>query len=421
MAYKLLFVDDEPDLQELICQKFRKQIRQAEYQIYFASNGIEALKIISSYPDLDLVITDINMPGMDGLTLLTKIKELKPDFKTIVISGGGMENMRKAMNAGAFDLLIKPINLQELEKIVKKSLEFVQHIKDNQQKLQQVQEQLIQNEKMSSLGQLIAEVAHEINNPLGHISTNLIYATEYIKDIFEVFKLYQEQFPYPGNKIADKMEEIDLDYLMEDLPKLLLSMQHGTERIRDISDSLTNFARGDTTNKIAFDIHQSIDNTLLILKHRLKANKYRPAIEVCQNYGNLPLFVGYPGKISQVLMNLLSNAIDALEETNQNRSFSQIQVNPNCITIKTHLSEDSKWIIIRISDNGIGITTENIAKIFDNLFTTKSIGKGTGLGLSISHQIITEKHGGKIRCESILGKATEFIIELPSASIANFS
>ncbi|MEB3217051.1 MAG: ATP-binding protein [Nostocales cyanobacterium 94392] len=416
MGYKLLFVDDEPDLRELICQKFRKQIRHGEYQIYFALNGIEALEIISEHPDLDLVITDINMPGMNGLTLLTKIKELKPDFKTIVISGGGMQNMRKAMNAGAFDLLIKPINLQDLEKIVKKTLEFVQQTKDNQQKLQQVQEQLIQNEKMSSLGKLIAEVAHEINNPLGNISTNLIYAAEYIKDIFEIFNLYQEQFPYPGNKIAEKMEEIDLDYLMEDLPKLLLSMQHGTEIIRDISDSLTNFARGDTSTKIAFDIHQSIDNTLLILKHRLKVNKHRPGIEVAQYYGDLPLFVGYPGKISQVFMNLLSNAIDALEETNQNRSFLQIKTNPNCITIKTYLREDNKSIIIRIGDNGIGITKENLDKIFDNLFTTKPIGKGTGLGLSISHQIITEKHGGKLWCESVLGKGTEFIIELPCAS-----
>ena len=413
MTYKLLFVDDEPDLKELINQKFRRHIRNAEYQIDFALNGIEALEKISNHPDLDLVITDINMPGMDGLTLLNKIKELKANFKIIVISGGGMENMQQAMNTGAFDLLIKPINLQDLEKTIKKTLEFVQQIKDNQQKLKQVQEQLIQSEKMSSLGQLIAEVAHEINNPLGNISNNLIYAAEYIKKFFELFNLYQQKFPNPGTEILGKMKEIELDYLMEDLPKLLASMQHGTERIRDISNSLRNFARGDTTEKLDFDIHKSIDNTLLILKHRLKANRHRPAIEVFRNYGNLPLVECYPGKISQVFMNILSNAIDALEETNQNRTFAEIKANPNCITIKTHLSENNKWVTIRIGDNGIGITTENLGKIFDNLFTTKDIDKGTGLGLSISHQIITEKHGGKLWCESALGKGTEFVIELP--------
>ncbi|MCW5314581.1 response regulator [Nostoc sp. KVJ3] len=413
MSAKLLFVDDEPDIQELIRQKFRKQLRQGQYQFIFALNGIEALEKISEHTDLDLVITDMNMPGMDGLTLLSKLKELNPTFKTIVISAGGMENIQKAMNAGAFDFLVKPINLQDLELTIKKTLEFVYQNQTNKQKLQQAEEQLIQSEKMSALGLLVASVAHEINNPVGYISINLKYAAEYVTNILQLLNLYQKEFPYPGEKIEKKIHEIELEYLIEDLPKIFASMQHGTECIRDLSSSLRMFARSDTQTKIAFNLHEGIDNTLLILKHRLKANEHRPMIEVIRDYGELPLVECYPGQLNQVLMNLLSNAIDALEESNHNLSFSEIQMNPNRISISTHLSEDQNWALIHIQDNGVGIPSEAMEKIFEHLFTSKPVGQGTGLGLSISRQIIVEKHGGKLWCKSDPGKVTEFVIELP--------
>ncbi|AFY54524.1 fused histidine kinase/response regulator receiver domain protein [Rivularia sp. PCC 7116] len=413
MTYKLLFVDDEKDLKELIFQKFRKQIKKGEYQVLFALNGIEALEQVSSHPDLDLVITDINMPGMDGLELLAKLKDIQPNFKTIVVSGGGMDNIQKAMDTGAFDFLTKPMNLSKLEQAIKKTLFFSQQINEKHKQLQQVEQQLIQSEKMSALGQLVAEVAHEINNPLSYISANTKHAAEYLRDIFELLTLYKQEIPHPGTKITDKIEEIDLEYLMDDLPKLFVSMQNGTERIRDISDSLRTFARADNHAKTSLDIHQAIDNTLLILKHRLKANSKRPQIKIIKNYGNLPLVECYPGQIDQVLINLLSNAIDALDESNQGCSFADIQNLPNQITINTSLSEDMQSILIKIQDNGVGIPIEKQNQIFDNLFTTKPVGKGTGLGLSISYQIIVEKHNGKLWCESLPGEGATFVIQLP--------
>ncbi|MBE8986205.1 AAA family ATPase [Nostoc sp. LEGE 12450] len=277
--------------------------------------------------------------------------------------------------------------------------------------LQNAQLQMVQSEKMSALGNLVAGVAHEMNNPLGFIAASLKQAKPTLTDIIEHLKLYQESLPNKSDKILDHAEEIDLDYSLEDLPKIIDSVSMACDRLKNISTSLRTFSRADQDYKVPFNIHQGIDSTILILKHRLKANEQRPAIEVVTNYGDIPHVECFPGQLNQVFMNLIANAIDALDESNQGRSFEENQAHPNCITITT--SVENNLVKIAITDNGKGMSEKIKSKIFDHLFTTKAVGKGTGLGLAIARQIIVEKHGGAIEVNSKLGEGTEFVIQLP--------
>ncbi|MEH2427537.1 MAG: AAA family ATPase [Nostoc sp.] len=287
-----------------------------------------------------------------------------------------------------------------------------QQLEQALQELQTMQLQLVQGEKMSALGNLVAGVAHEINNPVGFIAGNLEPAKDYVKDLLGLINLYQEKFPNPGLDIQDEIDAIDLNYLREDLPKLLNSMKLGVSRIRSISTSLRTFSRADKDYKVPFDIHEGIDSTILILRHRLKANENRPAIDVVKNYGKLPLVECFAGQLNQVFMNLLANAIDALEQYNTERSLEAILANPNCITIQTCVADSGQNILIKIADNGVGMSPEVKQKVFDHLFTTKPVGKGTGLGLAIARQIVVEAHGGSLSCTSELGKGTEFVIQI---------
>jgi two-component system NtrC family sensor kinase len=279
------------------------------------------------------------------------------------------------------------------------------------QDLQQTQSQLIQTEKMSSLGQLVAGVAHEINNPVNFIHGNLNHATRYIHSLFEILKLYQKHYPEPPESVVEMIEDEDLDFISEDLPKMLNSMKIGADRIRQIVMSLRNFSRVDQGEKKPFDLHEGIENTLLILQNRLKPYGDHPGIKVERNYGELLPVGCHAGQINQVFMNILSNAIDALEEYNQSRDPADVKENPSLITIATELIEDR--VLVTISDNGPGIEAETIAKLFDPFFTTKPVGQGTGLGLSISYQIVVEKHQGRLWCESTIGAGAQFMIELP--------
>jgi PAS domain S-box-containing protein len=353
------------------------------------------------------------------------------------------------------------------------AVEKAEQLEQALQELQRTQAQLVQSEKMSSLGQLVAGVAHEINNPVSFIYANLTYASEYTQDLLSLIQLYQEQYPNPTPEIESEIEALDLDFLIEDLPKLLCSMKVGAERICEIVGALRNFSRLAEAEIKTVDIHEGLDSTLTILQNRLKAQGKHPEIRVIKEYGNLPKVECYAGQLNQVFMNLLSNAIDALEElhvgrllakrgvahvegseelnveklkgegfeqssnlqpatqtnlqpanlqpaTQTNLQPANLQPAPQtnlqpanpCIRITTEVLS-SNQMVIRIADNGPGMTEQVKARIFDPFFTTKPVGTGTGLGLSISYQIVVEKHGGQLHCFSELGQGTEFAIKIP--------
>lgn len=290
--------------------------------------------------------------------------------------------------------------------------------------LQNTQAHLIQTEKMSSLGQMVAGVAHEINNPVSFIHGNLPYATEYVQGLLRLVQLYQQQYPHPAEAIQMQAEAIDLNFVLDDLPKLMASMHLGAERIRQIVLSLRSFSRLDEAEMKPVNLHEGIDSTLLILQNRLRPQggsrkrgtvAEHPGILVIKEYGDLPRVDCYAGQLNQVFMNILSNAIDALEED----STGRVQESPEDslesapqIRIRTEVI-NSDWVGIRIADNGPGMTESVRQKLFDPFFTTKPVGKGTGLGLSISYKIVVEKHGGRLNCVSVPGQGTEFMIEIP--------
>ncbi|MBD1893660.1 ATP-binding protein [Coleofasciculus sp. FACHB-129] len=280
------------------------------------------------------------------------------------------------------------------------------------QELQRTQSQLVQSEKMSSLGQLVAGVAHEINNSVNFIYGNLAPASEYTRDILGLLQLYQQQYPHPTPEIQDEIAAIDLDFLIKDLPKLLSSMNVGAERICEIVRSLRNFSRLDEAEMKLVDIHEGIESTLLILQNRFKSKPDHPPIQLIKEYGNLPKVECYPGQLNQVFMNLLTNAIDALDESNKKRSLEQIKADASIIRIRTDVLTNNR-VAIKISDNGPGMAEEVRKRLFDPFFTTKPVGIGTGLGLSISYQIVVEKHGGQLKCISAPGQGAQFLIEIP--------
>lgn len=298
-----------------------------------------------------------------------------------------------------------------------KSQELERAIED----LKKLQLQLIQTEKMSSLGQLVAGIAHEINNPVSFIHGNLVHAQEYIQDLLELLQLYQTEYPQPPDALQAKLEDLEFEFLREDLDKLLKSMKVGTDRIRNIVISLRNFSRLDESEVKDVDLVEGIDSTLMILQNRLKAKPVRAAgteyhrleIAVIKHYEDLPQIECYPSQLNQVFMNILNNAIDALEESfiHRHSSVKNNDTSPEIRITTQKLPHD--WIAIRIADNGTGMSETARSKLFDPFFTTKPIGKGTGLGLSISYQIIVDRHGGKLTCQSTPGMGTEFAIEIP--------
>jgi two-component system, NtrC family, sensor kinase len=306
-------------------------------------------------------------------------------------------------------LLRQIINeLEDSQKEVKEKRQLEQTLIE----LKRTQAQLIHAEKMSSLGQLVAGVAHEINNPVNFIHGNLAYLGEYSQNLLNIVQLYQRHYPNAVAEIQAQADAIDLDFLQNDLLRILNSMNLGTDRIRNIVLSLRIFSRMDEAEFKPVDIHEGIDSTLLILQHRLKNKPKYSEIQVIQKYGNLPLVECYAGQLNQVFMNILANAIDAIDEINEKRTLEERKANSSQITISTS-TIDLEWVQIAIADTGIGIPESIKKQIFNPFFTTKPIGKGTGMGMAISHQIITEKHGGKLTCFSTPGRGTEFVIHIP--------
>ncbi|MGI8504078.1 MAG: hybrid sensor histidine kinase/response regulator [Hassallia sp.] len=432
----ILIVDDNPNNLAVISEA----LIDAGLEIAVATSGENALKQ-SIYDPPDLILLDIQMSGIDGFVTCEKLKEnpLTHDIPIIFMTAlHDTADKVKGFHLGAVDYITKPFQQEEViarvylhlkmrnltKKLEEQNIQLKQFTEELEQRviertaklseslndLKQAQIQLVQSEKMSALGQLVAGIAHEINNPLTCISGNVDHIEEYFHDLLEHLQLCQQYSEHP--EIHVHAAKIDLEFLNEDIPKIIDSAKVGTKRIRDISNSLRTFSRADTTSKVLADIHEGIDSTLMILQHRLKANETRPAIQIIKQYGNLPLIKCYLGQLNQVFMNIIANAIDVLDESSLGHSFAEIERLPNIITIKTE-SLDNQTVIIKIKDNGKGISSEVKSQIFDYLFTTKSVGKGTGLGLSISHQIVVEKHGGFLSCDSVLGEGTELAIAIP--------
>ncbi len=375
--------------------------------VYYVKNTLETVVIEGGKTDIPGLMNDCTLEYQSQSMLCTPIL----DRGNLV----GILYLEHRSTKGVFtrDRLLILHFLCTQAAISLENARLYQQAQDYAHQVEQSQLQLVQSEKMSALGNLVAGVAHEINNPVGFISGNIHEAVAAVKDITEYLQLYKEKFPSPGDEIEEKAEEMDIEYLLEDLPKMLHSMQVGCDRIQGISTSLRTFSRADKDYKVSFNIHEGIDSTILILKHRLKANEQRPAIEVVKEYGNLQPVECFPGQLNQVFMNILANAIDALEESNREPSLEKIKAPAHCITIRTE-RQSKEWVTIRISDNGPGIADKIKGNIFDHLFTTKGVGKGTGLGLAIARQIVVEKHGGTIEVNSVLGEGTEFAISLPT-------
>jgi signal transduction histidine kinase len=393
----ILIVDDSPTNLEVISAT----LTQAGFAVITATDGDRALKQVQTHAP-DLVLLDVTMPGIDGFETCQRLKT-QPNGRHIPIifmtAITDASSKIRALEMGAVDYVTKPFQEREVLARVRTHLQLRKLTQD-------LEAQLIQSEKMSAIGLLVAGVAHEINNPIGCIQGNLRHTEGYVKDLLRLISLYQQHYPQPDPAIQDEMCAIDLDYLHQDLPKLLYAMQAGVHRIREISDGLRTFSRGDSDRPVPYDIHEGIDSTLLILKHRLQSTTQRLEIKVIKDYADLPLVECYAGQLNQVFMNLIANAIDAIDEC------PQTTLDAHQITIKTDLAAENQ-VVIRVRDNGAGMSEDIQQKIFDQLFTTKAVGKGTGLGLAIAHQIIAEKHGGRISVHSTPGQGAEFAIHLP--------
>jgi signal transduction histidine kinase len=422
----ILVVDDTITNLEIIST----ELIASGFNVITAINGEQAIeKIKSQLPDL--ILLDVMMPRMDGFETCKNLKSnpLTHDIPVIFMTGiTDTDSKVNGLSLGAVDYITKPFQKEEVLARIKTHLQL-RSLNKNLEKmvaertakldnalreLQEFQVQLVKQEKMSVLGQLVTGIAHEINNPVSCIYGNLGHTLAYFQNMINVLDLYQHHYPEPATEIQEEITAIDLEYIRYDLPNLISAMKEGIQRIREISSGLRIFSRADTEHKVKCNIHEGIDSTLLILKHRLKGSENCPPIEVIKNYGDLPLIECFPGQLNQVFMNLLANAIDAIEEANIGLSIDELQKQSHQIIIQTILNTNKNQVIIKIKDNGVGMSDEIQQKIFDHLFTTKDVGKGTGLGLSIAQEIVVQKHYGTLDVSSVIGGGSEFIITIPS-------
>lgn len=452
----ILIVDDTPDNLRLLSTILSEQ----GYKVRSALHGEMALMGVKASPP-DLILLDINMPKMNGYEVCSALKSMEATRQIPVIfmsALGEVGDKVKGFRAGGVDYITKPFQLEEVlariethltirnlaSQLTEQNARLKQEVSDRLlaeqaqreksqeltealQQLKQAQMQLVHSEKMSSLGHLVAGIAHEINNPVNFIYGNLIYAARHTQDLLTLMQLYQQSLPNPPAEIQEAIENTDLDFIQSDLPKLMDSMKVGAKRIAEIVESLRCFSRHNEAEIKEVDIHEGLDSTLMILQHRLRDTSEYPAIEVIREYGSLPKVECYARQINQVFMNILSNAIDALlsrcvnptagenqkcEGNNDEEQIINLPAWTPRIVIRTEALKSDE-VTIRISDNGPGMSEEVKSKLFDPFFTTKTVGEGTGLGLSISYQIIKEQHGGSLHCYSQLGQGAEFIIQIP--------
>ena len=455
----LLVVEDNPTNLSFLFTYLTK----SGFKVLVATDGETAIQRVEAAQP-DLILLDVMMPGIDGFEVCKRLKE-NPSMRDIPVifmtALSDTLNKVHGFEIGAVDYITKPIQPEEVvsriqthltlrnlqkelqaknERLLKSQRQEKQRtleLEEALHKLQQTEVQLIQAEKMSSFGKIAAGIAHEINNPVNFIYGNLYHANEYIQELFELIKLYQQTYTHPTEPITRKIQAIELDFIQSDLPKLLDSMQVGAERIRQTVSLLKNFFHLHEAELKFVDINQDIDNTLLLLEYHLDAKAGRVKINVIKNYGSLPLVKCYASELNQVFMNMLTNAIDALDEKygklnlesdmwsvrgdqEEERKFVRSPLTPDqsqtpTIEISTETVDEAK-VIIRIADNGSGMTEEVSQRLFDPFFSTKPVGSGTGLGLTISYQIIVEKHRGQLWVTSERGNGTEFVIEIPIQS-----
>ena len=441
----ILIVDDTPDNLRLLSAMLSDQ----GYKVRSAINGQMALMGVKASPP-DLILLDINMPDMNGYEVCSSLKatEATRQIPVIFISAlGEVLDKVKAFSVGGVDYITKPFQLEEVLARIETHLtirnlqkqlteqnvrlrqevsvrlqaeqaerEKSQKLTEAMQELKLAQAQLVQSEKMSSLGNLVAGIAHEINNPVSFIYGNLSHATRHTEDLLEILELYAKALPNPPTELQEKIDYADLDFIKSDLPKLMDSMKIGAERIAEIVQSLRSFSRHNEAELKTVDIHEGLDSSLMILQHRLSGKSDRPAIEVIREYGSLPKVECYAGLLNQVFLNILTNAIDACsgafvigqeplaEEKGQ-------RISPT-ITIRTKLL-DTHRVAIEIADNGSGMTPGVRERVFEPFFTTKPIGEGTGLGMSISYAIVVNQHSGQLRCWSQPWQGTTVAIAIP--------
>ena len=425
---EILVVDDMPTNLEVVTET----LSAAGYTVAAVTNGNRALKRLQTYLP-DLILLDVQMPGINGFETCAQLKS-NPKTASIPIvfmtALSDLDSKLKGFDLGGVDYITKPFQEKELLARVKTHLqlrrfnqELEEQVSDRTAELQalveelkQSQLQLIQSEKMSALGNLVAGIAHEINNPIGFLHANLQPAREYVRDLLELIVFFLAEVNEEDPEIKARLEEIDFDFAREDLPALLESMALGIDRIRQLSQSLRIFSRQDRKQKVKFNLEEGLKSTLLILQHRIKANDRRPAIQIVQEYDDaVPVFC-FPGQLNQVFMNILANAIDCFEMANKGKSYDEIAANPNQIAIRQFIRSgenncDCLWV--QIEDNGCGMDRQTQEQVFQQGFTTKDIGQGTGLGMAIARQIIMDNHGGTLECQSELGKGTIFTITLP--------
>jgi len=403
----ILIVDDNFNNLSVMCDF----LSDRGYQVAIAQSGQDALETVSLIGP-DIILLDVMMPGIDGFETCQQLKN-NPNTQNIPVlfmtALSNTENQIKGLTLGAVDYITKPVKQEEALARIKVHLA-----------LRKAQIALIQKEKMAALGQMVAGAAHEINNPINFIHANLQPATEYADSLFGLIALYKKHTTPPA-EVQDFAEEIDLPFIQKDFASILSSMQAGTERIRKIIQSLRTFSRLDESEQKQVDLNECLESTLLILKSRLEkstlAGKTRPAINVVKAYGTLPPIECYPGKLNQVFMNLITNAIEAIDNKFIGLAAKGEYLEEPTLRISTDFCKTArtKQAIIQIADNGTGIPKESQQKIFDQFFTTKPVGKGTGLGLTISHTIVTQDHQGVLNFHSQAGKGTEFTIALPSS------